>query len=41
MGMTSQGVAAINEGYDFEIVQLKTGTVYNTTSLQKQDVGYS
>lgn len=33
MGMTSQGVAAINEGYDFEIVQLKTGTVYNTTSF--------
>ena len=33
MGMTSQGVAAINEGYDFQIVQLKTGTVYNTTSF--------
>jgi len=33
MGMTSQGVAAINEGYNFQIVQLKTGTVYNTTSF--------
>ena len=33
MGMTSQGVAAINEGYNFEIVPLKTGTVYNTTSF--------
>lgn len=32
MGMTSQGVAAINEGYNFEIVQLNTGSVYNTTS---------
>ena len=33
MGMTSQGVAAINEGYNFEVVQLKTGTIYNTTSF--------
>jgi iron(III) transport system substrate-binding protein len=32
MGMTSQGVAAINEGYDFSIVQLETGALYNTTS---------
>jgi len=33
MGMTSQGVAAINEGYNFQVVQLKTGTIYNTTSF--------
>ena len=33
MGMTSQGVAAINEGYNFKIVQLETGSLYNTTSL--------
>ena len=33
MGMTSQGVAAINEGYDFEIVELSTGSPYNTTSF--------
>ncbi len=32
LGMTSQGVAAINEGYNFEIVQLDTGSPYNTTS---------
>lgn len=32
MGMTSQGVEAINSGYNFEIVQLKTGSPYNTTS---------
>ena len=32
MGMTQQGVEAINEGYDFKIVQLETGSVYNTTS---------
>lgn len=32
MGMISQGVAAINEGYDFEIVQLDTGILYSTTS---------
>lgn len=31
MGMTSQGVSAINEGYNFDIVQLETGSVYNTT----------
>lgn len=33
LGMTSQGVEAINEGYDFEIVQLETGSPYNTTSI--------
>lgn len=33
MGMTSQGVTAINEGYNFSIVQLETGSLYNTTSL--------
>ena len=32
MGMTSQGAAAINEGYNFEIVSLETGAPYNTTS---------
>lgn len=32
MGMTSQGVSAINEGYDFSIVELETGALYNTTS---------
>lgn len=33
LGMTSQGVEAINEGYNFEIVQLKSGSPYNTTSI--------
>lgn len=33
MGMTSQGVQAINEGYDFRIVSLETGSPYNTTSF--------
>ncbi len=33
MGMTQQGVEAINEGYDFKIVELKTGSPYNTTSF--------
>lgn len=33
MGMTSQGVEAINEGYNFRIVSLKTGAPYNTTSF--------
>lgn len=33
LGMTSQGVAAINEGYDFSIVSLDTGSPYNTTSF--------
>lgn len=32
LGMTSQGVEAINEGYNFEIVELETGSPYNTTS---------
>ena len=33
MWMTSQGVEAINEGYNFKIVSLKTGAPYNTTSF--------
>jgi len=33
MGMTAQGVAAINEGYNFKIIELETGSPYNTTSL--------
>ena len=33
LGMTSQGAEAINEGYDFEIVELETGSPYNTTSI--------
>ena len=33
MGMVSQGAAAINEGYDFSIVELDTGALYNTTSF--------
>ena len=33
MGMTAEGVNAINEGYNFEIVSLKTGSPYNTTSI--------
>lgn len=32
MGMTAQGVEAINNGYDFSIVELTTGSPYNTTS---------
>lgn len=32
MGMTAQGVEAINEGYDFSIIELETGSPYNTTS---------
>lgn len=32
MGMTQQGVEAINQGYDFKIIELETGSVYNTTS---------
>lgn len=32
MGMTAQGVEAINEGYDYSIVALETGSPYNTTS---------
>lgn len=33
LGMISQGVQAINDGYNFEIVELETGTPYNTTSI--------
>lgn len=33
IGMTSQGVSAINEGYNFKIVELETGAPYNTTSV--------
>ena len=32
MGMTSQGAEAITEGYDFKIIELSTGSPYNTTS---------
>lgn len=32
LGMTAQGVEAINEGYNFSIVSLSTGSPYNTTS---------
>lgn len=32
LGMTAQGVSAINEGYNFEIVELESGSPYNTTS---------
>ena len=32
MGMTAQGVQAINEGYNYSIVALETGSPYNTTS---------
>lgn len=33
LGMTAQGAEAINEGYNFEIVQLETGAPYNTTAF--------
>lgn len=33
LGMISQGVSAINEGYDFEIISLETGAPYNSTSI--------
>ena len=33
MGMTSQGVKGINDGYDFKLIELDTGTPYNTTSF--------
>lgn len=33
LGMTSQGAEAITEGYNFEIVELETGSPYNTTSI--------
>lgn len=32
LGMTSQGTEAINEGYNFEIIELETGSPYSTTS---------
>lgn len=32
LGMTMQGVEAINDGYDFKIVELDSGSPYNTTS---------
>lgn len=32
MGMTAQGVEAINDGYNFSIASLSTGSPYNTTS---------
>ena len=32
MGMTAQGVKAINDGYDYSIIALDTGSPYNTTS---------
>ncbi len=32
MGMYSQGAKDITDGYDFSIVELKTGSPYNTTS---------
>lgn len=32
LGMTAQGVEAINDGYNFEIIELETGSPYNTTS---------
>lgn len=32
LGLTSQGVGAINEGYNFEIIELESGSPYNTTS---------
>lgn len=32
LGMTAQGVEGINDGYDFSIVELETGSPYNTTS---------
>lgn len=32
LGMTAQGVTGINEGYNFEIVELESGSPYNTTS---------
>ena len=33
MSMVSEGVQAITDGYDFEIIELSTGTPYNTTSF--------
>ena len=33
MGMTAQGVIAINEGYDFSVVEIESGSPYNTTAF--------
>jgi len=33
LGMTSQGVSAINEGYNYKLIELSTGSPYNTTSF--------
>ena len=33
MGMTSHGASAITEGYNFKIIELETGSPYNTTSI--------
>ena len=32
LGMTSQGAEAINEGYNFQIIELESGSPYSTTS---------
>lgn len=32
LGMTAQGVDAVNEGYNFQILELESGSPYNTTS---------
>lgn len=32
LGMTAQGAQGITDGYDFKIVELETGSPYNTTS---------
>lgn len=32
LGMVSQGAEAINAGYNFEIIELETGSPYNTTA---------
>lgn len=32
LGMVAQGVKAINEGYNFEIIPLETGVVYDTST---------
>lgn len=33
MGMTQQGIIAANEGYDFKVVELETGSPYNTCAF--------
>lgn len=32
LGMTTQGASAITEGYNFQIIELESGSPYNTTS---------